>query len=217
LFLSDADYNELNLKVNGKSFTFKIPKDPIDILERELLLKGEERAIPPYWAEHWPSADTAIKNILDLLKNSSKNGAVLELGSGIGIIASILAKNGYNTIASDYSEDACNLIVKNSELNRCRLKTVCFDWNSSTVKKQFETIIGIDILYDENQYKIITNFLTNNLSANGIAIIFDPNRPHWQDFKNELTENNFSFKTVLKEIGENLAIIEAIEIRKTES
>lgn len=200
------------ITIKGSNLNFFIPKDPIDILERELKSKGDTRAIPPYWADHWPSSETAIYHILDLLKTYNSTNPILELGSGIGVIATILAKNGYSITASDYSIDGCNTIIKNGNINNCSIKTVCLDWNLPPLKNRYATIIGIDILYDDNQYLVITNFLKNHLQKDGRAIIFDPNRPHWRDFKAELQNNNFNIRTIVNQKNSNGANIEAIEI-----
>jgi predicted nicotinamide N-methyase len=180
--MSSVDEIEsFSIKFREQELNFWAPKDPMKILDKELELCGEESALAPYWAELWPSTEVALKLLPNLLLGDTTT--ILEIGSGLGVVATALSVANLDIIASDYSADACKLIAHNGNFNGVTVPTICFDWNKTALNSKFKTIVGVDILYEEQQSSSIISFLKTSLDNDGKAYIFDPQRFFWKKFK----------------------------------
>lgn len=172
---------------NGKTFVFERPRDSNALLEEI----GEEEFMVdeflPYWAELWPSSDTAVDFLLS--RFAEKPQSILEIGAGLGMVSVILASQGHHLTASDYSEESCGYIRKNSERNNLSVSAVCADWrNPSFSVGVFSSVVGIDILYEERWCMPVAQCIAEVLHPDGEAFIFDPHRPFRHCFVQSIEE-----------------------------
>lgn len=203
--------SEFQVKRGGKTFSFFRPADPLEILESDLENQPEELVIPPYWAELWPSTEAALELLPERLSETSS--PICELGSGLGVVATILADSKIPIIPSDYSEEACQLIAENGQRNGVALSPLCFDWTNAPFRSRFDTVIGVDILYEEQQVIPVLNFLLENLSSDGSAYIFDPQRYFWGKFKEKCLENGFNIEESQLYTTSEMVEVEMIKLR----
>lgn len=128
----------------------------------------------PYWVDHWPSADVALRELPALLKKPTH---LCELGAGLGILATYLAYLGHRVVATDYAPESCRVTQQNMEKNRVSGHVVACDWRHSCFAHTFDAIIGVDILYEARWISPVLQFIQRHLSPQGRAYIFDPGRP----------------------------------------
>lgn len=182
---------EISIKLSSHSFRFLIPSDPDEILNsitEEEFSKDEQL---PYWADLWPSSEAIFDYCLN---HKVKNGVkICEIGAGLGIVSAAIA---YNTSASllvstDISTDSVYYIKENFKRNNLAGESACCDWRCSPFKEKFDVIIGADILYEERWTCSVLNFIKENLKDDGYALISDPQRKHWSNFKIEAVKRGF--------------------------
>jgi ETFB lysine methyltransferase len=197
----------------GSTFSFLRPRNPDDVLEEITVDRFNRDEFLPYWTDHWPSAGI----LLDYLAQAPlpPPATVLELGSGLGIIAAVLSLTHPKVIATDISFSACHYSLRNmasvSGTGRC----VCCDWRTAAFKEPFDLIIGSDILYERRWTTPIISFVNARLSPNGRALIADPRRPYWWDFQEEAEQAGLTCSIVRQEKTNNgKTTVEILEMRR---
>ena len=162
-----------SLTYKEQTYTFLHPADSEALLEEITDEQFEEDEYLPYWAELWPSSLTALDYLPTVLP---KTTPILEIGAGLGVVSTILAKEGFTLFASDYAEESCDFMQLNSIQNKAPFSVFCSDWRTPCLSHQFEAIVGIDILYEERWIDSVLGQLVANLSPTGTAYIYDPHR-----------------------------------------
>lgn len=174
------------------------PSNPNDVLEQIPEEAYDKDKFLPYWAEQWPSSDILLNYLKDL--NISQGCTVIELGCGLGIISTSLALQNHTVIATDISHDALLFTKTNSELNRTRTFPCCVDWRALPFKCQFDLLVASDILYESRWIDPILSCCKQLLHPDGKAIIADPCRKFWPDFKKRSLNKGFNSTVVHTEI-----------------
>jgi predicted nicotinamide N-methyase len=167
------------LEYRGRKFTLLRPHDPCELIDLE-----NPEAVIPYWADEWPSSEIALKLLPEYIKNRALQ--ILEIGAGAGTVSVRLNSLFPNYIAADYSVDATAVMEENRKRNGATFQPVALDWNSSPLKRAFPILIGIDILYEQEMIDPVIKFLSDTLTADGKAYLFDPQRFYWEEFKEKL-------------------------------
>ncbi len=167
----------------------------------------------PFWAELWSSAIALSRYIwhhVDL-----QNTDVLELGCGLGMVGIVAAKNGARVLMTDYSADALLFAQYNAKQNHCvnvgfrRLDWRCpdLDCHESLTTKvkslttkvkslqhdKFPYILASDVIYEEENWRLLINIFKTNLKACGEIILAEPNRPDAPGFFELLRRNGFCY------------------------
>ncbi len=202
---------EFILHSNAKKWIFIRPENQDAILEQ---LSDEEcmkDSYFPYWAEHWPSAGIFSTFCADQFPNQYDN--ICELGSGLGVLSTILKEKGLNIIATDISFQSCQYSSINISKYKLNPKVICCDWRNSPFKQQFDCIVASDILYEKRFIDPVLKFIKSNLTQNGHVYMADPCRSYWQFFKSEAVYRGFSIEEILKEkTNNNKTTIEIIKL-----
>ncbi len=129
----------------------------------------------PYWAELWPSALILARHV------AAMDGAgrmMLELGCGVGLVATAGIQAGFEVAATDYYEDALLFAGVNVARNT-GLEPVlrALDWRSIPDDLGvFDLIVASDVLYERQYPPLIAALLGRALAPGGAAIIADPGR-----------------------------------------
>lgn len=174
------------VRFNGDDFSFFRPRDTEALLNQICDDTFKRDEFLPYWAEFWPSAGVFLRFLPSLpLKPQSK---VCELGCGLGVLSALLSLRDTTCIATDYSIQACRYAQTNVAQYCSSPQSVCFDWRAPAFKTEFDTIIGSDILYEARWIEPVINLIKKLLAPHGIAYIADPQRSHWQQFKQSAFE-----------------------------
>ena len=74
----------------------------------------DEEEFLPYWAELWPSGLALARHVA---ARDLRGPRVLELGCGLGLPALAAALRGADVLATDWAEDAIELLRRNAERN----------------------------------------------------------------------------------------------------
>jgi 2-polyprenyl-3-methyl-5-hydroxy-6-metoxy-1,4-benzoquinol methylase len=173
------------------------PSNPNDVLDQIPEQAYDNDKFLPYWAEQWPSSEI----MLNYLKSGtiSQKSTIIELGCGLGIISTALALQNHTVIATDISCDALLFTKINSCNNGTKTAPCCVDWRALPFKGRFDVLVASDILYESRWIDPILSCCRQLLHPDGKAIIADPCRRFWPEFKKRAAEEGF--KTSLVHTG----------------
>jgi predicted nicotinamide N-methyase len=138
----------------------------------------------PYWAELWPSG-VALADAVSTL--DVRGARVLELGAGLGLPSLAAAIRGADVLATDWADDAVDLLRANADRNGIRLRAERVRWDEPDVLLRaapWDLVLGADLLYEERNATALLALLPR---LGGEIVLADPGRPfartflaHWQ-------------------------------------
>jgi predicted nicotinamide N-methyase len=115
------------------------PVSPDALLDEEAFARDE---FLPYWAELWPAA-TALAAALPEVAGLR----VVELGCGLGLPSLVAAARGADVTASDWADDAVELLRENAARNGLTLQAEVRDWRNPWPER-FDLALAADVLYE---------------------------------------------------------------------
>jgi predicted nicotinamide N-methyase len=115
------------------------PASPEALIDEEAFADDE---FLPYWAELWPAA-TALAAALPDVEGLS----VIELGAGLGLPSLVAAACGARVTATDWSQDAVELLRENAARNGLELEVERWDWRDARADR-FDLALAADVLYE---------------------------------------------------------------------
>jgi predicted nicotinamide N-methyase len=127
----------------------------------------------PYWAELWPAA-TALAGALPDVRGLR----VVELGCGLGVTSLVAAARGADVVATDWAEDAIDLLRTNAERNGLALRAEVRDWREPWAER-FDLAVAADVLYEQRNVEPVLARLRELAPA---ALVGLAGRPAEQDF-----------------------------------
>jgi len=192
----DVDQKELNLGPQHRLLIHQI-KDINALVDSW----GPEDFGPderlPYWATLWPVSIELCRHLIEHPEKISS--PAIELGCGLGLVSIVIARMGYEILATDYEQDACSFAQQNAFANKTNFRIQTWDWRSSaTPGSSYKTVVGADVLYEAKQIEPVAMAIDRLLGPFGNALIADPNRPHWPEFQDKLREKGFHVETHCK-------------------
>lgn len=128
----------------------------------------------PYWAELWDSAIGIATHLLDL--PVSPTSQVLDLGCGMGLTGCVAAMLGHHVLFADLETPALLFTRLNSIPWRQRTATRKLNWRTDRLGRQFNLIIGADILYERTQWDYLHAFWQAHLDPSGMILLGEPGR-----------------------------------------
>ncbi|HEX6314637.1 MAG TPA: methyltransferase domain-containing protein [Gemmatimonadaceae bacterium] len=160
------------VELDGESLSIVHPRDA-DALIDEAAFNRDERL--PYWADVWP-ASIALARTVHAMNGAGRS--LLELGCGIGLVASAAMKAGFVVTASDYYEDALEFTRVNSLRNAGRpAETLLLDWRQLPLAvPAYDVVAASDVLYEPAYGPIVSRAIATMLAEGGRALIADPGR-----------------------------------------
>jgi len=175
--LKIADYEtiEYAIPVAGKTVKLLGPASPYALLDTEAVQRRfQADEYMPYWATPWVSAVMLTEYVVQ--ESIPRQGSVLEIGAGLGLCGIALAMHGFRVTISDYDADALAFVRANAALNHVSLDDAReLDWRQPR-EEQFDLIVGADVLYEKRNRQPVLDLIVKCLTANGRAILSDPNR-----------------------------------------
>jgi SAM-dependent methyltransferase len=187
------------------------PSDPDDVLDQIPEKAYDKDKFLPYWAELWPSSGIML-NYLKNCELTTPQSTIIELGCGLGIISTFLSLLGHTVVATDISYEALLFAKINSEQNKTRTHPCCVDWRVLPFKSRFDLIVASDILYESRWIDPVLTCCKHLLKPGGKAIIADPCRTFWQEFKRRSFEKGFhstvAFTDIVKPQNITVEILE---------
>ncbi|GAB5452927.1 MAG: methyltransferase domain-containing protein [Halioglobus sp.] len=149
---------------------------------------GISSALWPLFGVVWPSSLVLAHYISDYETGSKR---ILEVGCGIALSSILLNKQHADITATDHHPEANTFLQRNALLNED--SPIVFervDWaDGDDTLGLFDLIIGSDLLYEDNHFELLANFIQHHSNQTCEVIIVDPGRGQ----KNKLTEKMESF------------------------
>jgi predicted nicotinamide N-methyase len=139
----------------------------------------DEEEFLPYWAELWPSGLALARHVAALELRGSR---VLELGCGLGLPALAAARRGAEVLATDWAEDATELLRQNAERNGLFLRVARVRWSEPEPLLRaapWDLVLGADLLYEARNAEQLAELLPQLGSD---VLLAEPGRPYAKEF-----------------------------------
>jgi predicted nicotinamide N-methyase len=130
---------EETVRVGEVELSLLRPVSPDALLDEDAFARDE---FLPYWAELWPAATALAAALPDVA-----GLRVVELGCGLGLPSLVAAARGADVTASDWAEDAVELLRENAARNGLALRAEVRDWREPWPER-FDVVIAADVLYE---------------------------------------------------------------------
>jgi len=171
-----GDHVEESIELAGRMLTLLRPASADELIDEEAF-GGDE--FLPYWAELWPSgvALAGAVGALDL-----RGSRVLELGAGLGLPSLAAALGGADVLATDWADDAVELLRANAERNRIALRVERVRWDEPELllgTAPWPLVLGADLLYERRNADQLLELLPR-LGAE--VLLAEPGRPFARGF-----------------------------------
>jgi predicted nicotinamide N-methyase len=164
---------------HGRELTIVRPRDSDELLEEEAF---EREELLPYWAEVWPSSLALARAVGG---RSLRGARTLELGCGLGIVATAAALAGGRVVATDWSAEAIRFTAANAARNGAHVSTAIVDWSEPAAivaGAPWQLVLGSDVLYERRNVDQMLELLPRLTGREGEVWIADPGRQTSMDF-----------------------------------
>ncbi|HEU5214321.1 MAG TPA: methyltransferase domain-containing protein [Gaiellaceae bacterium] len=138
----------------------------------------DEEEFLPYWAELWPSGLALARHVAT---REVRGLRVLELGCGLGLPSLAAAAGGAEVLATDWAEDAIELLQRNAERNGLFLRVARVRWSEPEPLLRaapWDLVLGADLLYEARNAEQLAELLPR---LGGDVLLAEPGRPHAKD------------------------------------
>lgn len=158
------------LDVAGVRLDLLRPVSPEALLDEDLFEADE---FLPYWAELWPAASALAAALPDVAKVN-----VVELGCGLGVPSLVAAAKGADVTATDWAEEAIELLRENATRNGLALRAEVRDWRYPW-DERFDLALAADVLYERRNVEPLLERLR---ALAPTAYVGLAGRPYEQEF-----------------------------------
>jgi len=139
------------------------------------LWQGLGQGVPPFWAAAWTSGKALGRYLLDH-RHIVAGRAVLDVGSGSGIVAIAAAKAGARTVvACDIDPTAMIAIALNADANGVRVTTRNTDCFAAPPGDD-EVILAADVFYESGLAARAHQWLAQAAGRGACVLAADPGR-----------------------------------------
>jgi predicted nicotinamide N-methyase len=135
----------------------------------------DEEEFLPYWAELWPSGLALARHVAAQALGGLR---VVELGCGLGLPSLAAALGGADVLATDWAEDAIELLQRNAERNGVFLRAVRLRWSEPEPMLRaapWDLVLGADLLYEARNAEQLAELLPE---LGGEVLLAEPGRPY---------------------------------------
>jgi predicted nicotinamide N-methyase len=139
----------------------------------------DEEEFLPYWAELWPSGLALARHVAGLDLGGRR---VVELGCGLGFPSLAAALRGGEVLATDWAEDAIELLRQNAERNGVFLRLARVRWSEPEPLLRaapWDLVLGADLLYEARNAEQLAELLPQ---LGGDVLLAEPGRPYAKEF-----------------------------------
>jgi predicted nicotinamide N-methyase len=139
----------------------------------------DEDEFLPYWAELWVSG-VALARVVGGLELAGVR--VLELGAGLGLPSLAAALRGADVFATDWAEDAVDLLRSNAARNDIALRVERVRWDEPQPllrEAPWDLVLGADLLYEQRNADQLLDLLPRLGTE---FLLADPGRPFARSF-----------------------------------
>jgi predicted nicotinamide N-methyase len=170
------------VEIGGRDIELLSPANADDLISEDDYVKDERL---PYWADLWPSAQILAAEVRTMRLAGQR---VLELGCGLGLVATSAAMAGGEVTATDYYDDAVLFATLNvAEATGKAIAARMVDWSAMPSDLgRFDVVLTSDVLYEPRYAVLVADAIAATLVRGGEAIVADPGRIACEDFLNEV-------------------------------
>ena len=174
--------------VAGRQVTLLSPANADDLISEDDYVLDERL---PYWADLWPSAMIMASEVASMRLRGLK---VLELGCGLGVVATGAVLAGGIVTATDYYEDALEFARLNvAEATGVTIATRMVNWAEMPVDLgKFDVVLASDVLYEHRYASLVAGAIAATLVRGGEAIVADPGRIALDEFLDECSDRGLA-------------------------
>jgi predicted nicotinamide N-methyase len=161
---------------NGLSLEILRPPSADELIDESAF---DDEEFLPYWAEVWPSGLALARYVAE---RDLQGLRVLELGCGLGLPALAAARRGADVLATDWAEDATELLRRNAERNDVFLRVARVRWSEPEPLLRaapWDLVLGADLLYEARNAEQLAGLLP---LLGGDVLLAEPGRPYAKEF-----------------------------------
>ena len=104
---------------------------------------------------------------------------MLELGCGLALPSFAAALAGADVLATDWAQEALDLVARNAAANGILVETALLDWSVGQLQlPPFDVVLAADVLYEERNAMPLLQLLDASVVEGGYALVADPGRRH---------------------------------------
>jgi predicted nicotinamide N-methyase len=169
-------YVEETVELAGRPLTLLRPASADELIDEQAF---DDEEFLPYWAELWASG-VALAEAVGT--RELRGLSVLELGAGLGLPSLAAALRGADVLATDWADDAVELLRLNAGRNRVGLRAERVRWDEAEQlvdEGPWSLVLGADLLYEQRNADQLLELLPR-LGAD--VLLADPGRPFAQGF-----------------------------------
>jgi predicted nicotinamide N-methyase len=179
----DVDHVEETVELAGRELTLLRPASADALIDEEAF---DDDEFLPYWAELWASGVALAGAVGDL---DLKGARVLELGAGLGLPSLAAAIRGADVLATDWAEDAVELLRVNARRNNVELRAERVRWDEPgplLAGAPWDVVLGADLLYESRNADQLVELLP---LLGSDVLLADPGRPFVRGFLERAAEH----------------------------
>jgi predicted nicotinamide N-methyase len=158
--------------IGDERFTILRPRNADDLISEADFVKDDRL---PYWADVWPSSLVLAAR---LRGEPGAGRTLLELGCGVGVVATAATLAGYEATVTDYYEDAIRFARANVWRHTGRdVPGRHVDWRELPRDLGvFDRVVASDVLYERTYADLVARAIVATLARGGVAYVADPGR-----------------------------------------
>lgn len=157
-----------DLMLRGRKFRFFVPKSLDGFVDTDNIFHEF-----PLWAKIW-EASIVLADFLAAMP-VNKNKHLLEIGCGVGVAGIVAASFGHRVTLTEYNEDALAFVRANAIENKTAEgpfpEIRGLDWNVPEIVEPFDTIVGSEVVFKEEDYDPLRRLFKNCLKPSGEIIL----------------------------------------------
>jgi predicted nicotinamide N-methyase len=143
----------------------------------------------PFWGRAWPSA-LAMIQYLEANPAYIKDKKLVEIAAGLGLPAFYASQFASETMVSDYSLEAVQLMRQNIELNGlANIQAKPINWHQLPTGLQADTLLLCDVNYDPNQFDALLKMIHLFLAKGTTILLTTPQRLVGRSFISSFLEH----------------------------
>jgi predicted nicotinamide N-methyase len=177
-----SDVVEETFLLAGHTVRMLRPRDDDALLDELLAEADQDEDRLPFWAQLWPSGAVLAREVAGRCLAGRR---VLELGSGLGLVAVAAALSGARVLAVDRSPEATTFTAANAARNGLTVQTaVCpFEQPERLLAgAPWDLVVAADVLYEQRNVPVLVWLLPRLVEVTGEVWLADPGRPMLASF-----------------------------------
>ncbi|QDT35810.1 class I SAM-dependent methyltransferase [Stratiformator vulcanicus] len=186
-------WSERNWSIGGRELRLFVPANPDASLDDpELAEAWENERSDPYWLYTWSAAEPMARIVSTEARR--KQGDVLELGCGTGLVGLAAAAAGRTVAFSDEQPDAVRTALVNARRNGLQnAEGLVLNWRQPP-KRQWPWIVGSDLVYFSDLHRPLLQSINRLLPDDGEFWLGDPGRARLPEFLEMVSDEGLRYR-----------------------